>query len=51
MKCPSTNLPFETGRFAIPVRNLSEFHQPFTWKTDLTANSGQLHDSHVAPAC
>jgi hypothetical protein len=38
MKCPSTNLPIQTGLFAIPVRKLSEFHQPLTWKTDLTAN-------------
>jgi hypothetical protein len=36
MKCPPTNLPLHTGLIAIPVRNLPEFHQPFTWKPNLT---------------
>jgi hypothetical protein len=44
MKCPSTNLPSQTGLFANPVGYLSEFHQPFTWKPGLTADSGQFHD-------
>jgi hypothetical protein len=35
MKCPSTNLPSQTGLFANPAGYLSEFHKPFTWKPGL----------------